>query len=277
MWPAWSFPPHLPTTSGKRGGSAVVGEILLSQTVCDSPSRSRLDASLLWQNQTLPLLALIDSGADESFLDSSVVAQLAIDTVPLDLPIDASALNGQHLARVTQRTVPVTLRLSGNHQERISFHVVDCPSSPLVLGHPWLRLHNPQVDWSAGKVSSWSRFVTLTVCILPCPLPLLYPSLLQNHQIYPQYHQFTTTWRLSSVNTMLCHYPPTGPTTVPLTCSLERLSPVAACTTFHVPSRRPWRIISGNHWRQESLGPRPLRWVQVFSLWGKRTVHLDSV
>ena len=58
--------------------------------MCDSPSRSRLDASLLWQNQTLPLLALIDSGADESFLDSNVVAQLAINTVPLDLPIMAN-------------------------------------------------------------------------------------------------------------------------------------------------------------------------------------------
>lgn len=94
-----------------------------------------------------------------------MIAQLAINTIPLDLPIDANALNS---ARVTQRTVPVTLRLSGDHHEMISFHVIDCPSSPLVLGHPSLKPHNPQVDWSAGKVSSWSSFCH-AVCILPYP------------------------------------------------------------------------------------------------------------
>uniref|UniRef100_A0A8C5N9Y2 Gypsy retrotransposon integrase-like protein 1 n=1 Tax=Gouania willdenowi TaxID=441366 RepID=A0A8C5N9Y2_GOUWI len=103
-------------------------------------------------------MAFVDSGADESFIDRSVVRQMAISTKPLDSPIDAKALNGKLLARITHQTRPVTLRLSGNHAEKIPLHIIDCPQTPLVLGIPWLRQHNPQIDWTAGKIISWSNF-----------------------------------------------------------------------------------------------------------------------
>ncbi|CAL8238131.1 unnamed protein product, partial [Lota lota] len=38
---------------------------------------------------TLPLTILLDSGADESFIDQEVMKQFGIDTVPLDSPIEA--------------------------------------------------------------------------------------------------------------------------------------------------------------------------------------------
>ena len=81
-----------------------------------------------------------------------VVTQLGLDTVPLDSPLDANTLNGQLLARISERTVLVILRLSGNHQERIGLHIIDCPRSPLVLGHPWLKLYSPQIDWKGNHL-----------------------------------------------------------------------------------------------------------------------------
>ena len=133
-----------------------MGDILLNQIACPSSPSSLLEGKLVWQSQAFPLSALIDSGADESFLDRGVFTQLILDTVPLDSPLDANALNGQLLARVCERTVPVILRFSGNHQENISSDIIDCPYSPLVLGHTWLKLHNPQIDWTARKVTTWS-------------------------------------------------------------------------------------------------------------------------
>lgn len=41
------------------------------------------------------LFALIDSGADESFLDSAVVEQLGLSIECLDEPIEAKALDGR--------------------------------------------------------------------------------------------------------------------------------------------------------------------------------------
>lgn len=99
----------------------------LSQNNCPAPSRSQLNASLLWQNQSLPLTALIDSVADESFLDGNVVDQLALNTVQLDLPL-----------------VPVVLSTSGNHQEKISFHVTDCADNPWSMVIPgWFFITHP--------------------------------------------------------------------------------------------------------------------------------------
>ena len=52
----------------------------------------------------LELLALINSGADESFLDTTLVKQLGLPTELLDEPLEANTLDGRLLARVTTRT-----------------------------------------------------------------------------------------------------------------------------------------------------------------------------
>lgn len=59
---------------------------------------------------------------------------------------------------VTHQTCPVLLFISGNHQEQIRFHLISSPHAPVILGQPWLRLHNPHLNWSAGKVVSWSSY-----------------------------------------------------------------------------------------------------------------------
>jgi hypothetical protein len=40
------------------------------------------------------------------------------------------------------------------------------------LGHPWLKLHNPQIDWTTGRVSTWSTF-----CNSNCLHSVLPPAL----------------------------------------------------------------------------------------------------
>lgn len=97
----------------KRAGSSVVGEILTTRAASLSPSRPLHDAALVWRSQSLPLSALIDSGGDESFIDRNVAMQMGIETEPLDSLLEAKALNSLLLARVDQKTVPVTLLLSG--------------------------------------------------------------------------------------------------------------------------------------------------------------------
>uniref|UniRef100_A0A8D0CUG7 Gypsy retrotransposon integrase-like protein 1 n=1 Tax=Sander lucioperca TaxID=283035 RepID=A0A8D0CUG7_SANLU len=140
-------------------GSSLMGEVLVSRAVDSSSSpRILLQASLQWQSQNFPVSALVDSGADESFLDRELAKQMVLDTIPMDRPLQAKGLNGQLLTRITHQTVPVCLRVSGNHQENIQFHIIDCPQTPLVLGIPWLIKHNPHIDWVTGRIVSWSTF-----------------------------------------------------------------------------------------------------------------------
>ena len=163
LWSDGPLPVWMSLSSGKRAGSPVTWGILASHALDPSVSCPLLCATLLWQDQTSPLTILLDSGADESFIDRELVHQLGIDTVPLDSPIETQALDGRPLARLERLTVPVNLLVSGNHHESISLLVISSPLSPVVLGYPLLKTHNPQIDWATGRGISWS-----THCLSHC-------------------------------------------------------------------------------------------------------------
>ena len=163
--------PCLLSPATKRAGSPVTVGVLVSRTPSSQSPRPRvqLEATLCWEQQSLPLLALIDSGADENFLDITLATQAGITSEQLDVPINANALNGDLLAQITHRTKPLLLVLS-NHREYIQFHLISSPLTPIVLGQPWLIKHNPHIDWSLGKIVSWSPF-----CLSSCLQSALAP------------------------------------------------------------------------------------------------------
>lgn len=76
-------------------------------------------------------LVLIDSGADDCFLDREFALRVGIPLEPLSNPLTANALDGRLLARVTHHTVPVNLILSGNINEQVRLNIISTPDSPL--------------------------------------------------------------------------------------------------------------------------------------------------
>uniref|UniRef100_A0A3P9MKA3 CCHC-type domain-containing protein n=1 Tax=Oryzias latipes TaxID=8090 RepID=A0A3P9MKA3_ORYLA len=102
--------------------------------------------------------APVDSGAEQSLIDHSIVQQLSLPIEPLDTPINAPGLGGQHLSSISHCTKPLLLITSGNHHEYIWFFVTNSPYCPVVLGYSWLKAHNPQFDWSTRRIINWSAF-----------------------------------------------------------------------------------------------------------------------
>ncbi|XP_038149602.1 uncharacterized protein LOC119788967 isoform X2 [Cyprinodon tularosa] len=80
----------------------------------------------------------------------------ASSPTPEPYSVHVSALDGKPLSFVTHTTEPIELVVSGNHHEKLNFFVFPSPQSPVVLGHPWLSLHNPHLNWREGRVESWS-------------------------------------------------------------------------------------------------------------------------
>lgn len=49
-----------------------------------------------------------------------------------------------------------------NNSEEICFFVFKATRTPLVLGHPWLRQHNPSINWLKGCVTGWGEECHMT-------------------------------------------------------------------------------------------------------------------
>lgn len=126
----------------------------------NSPPRLMLPAKITSSTNTYTLYALVDSGAEQSFMDSNLATQLDIATEALPHALHVSALSSQRLPDIRQITEPVTLTLSGEHLESISVFVFNAPQTPLVLGHSWLIQHNPLINWKRGGVSEWGGGVS---------------------------------------------------------------------------------------------------------------------
>ena len=113
-------------------------------------------ARLLLSDGSHAFATFIDSGADANIIDEELALQLGIERIPLPHPVPASALDGHLLGTVFYQTIPVPMLLSGNHHETVQFHILSSPRIPLILGYPWLRRHNPHIDWAAGTILGWS-------------------------------------------------------------------------------------------------------------------------
>ena len=117
---------------------------------------------VLWGDQSKSLRVLIDSGADESFMDVTIALELGIPTQPLSVPLDARALDGRSIGEVIHSTVPVQLQVSGDHSEPIHFLLIASPHVPVVLGFSWLQKHNPVIDWTTSSTSGSVLFSVRT-------------------------------------------------------------------------------------------------------------------
>ena len=109
-------------------------------------------------------------GADTNLLDRALAEQLGIEQEPLSQPIKATALDGRLLCTVTHRTIPLRLGMSGNHTELLTFHLIHAPQQPIILGHPWLKRHNPHIDWVSGSILQWSNYCH-AVCLRSASSP----------------------------------------------------------------------------------------------------------
>ncbi len=143
--------------SVKSQSSSVDRGVLASATVLSSPPKTRttFPAVLRWAGFSVSCSALIDSGAEGNFIDERWARDHDIPLVDLEDTTTVFALDGRVLSTVHRVTIPVSLTVSGNHQETISFYIFQSPFTPIVLGHPWLTQHNPLINWDKGIILSW--------------------------------------------------------------------------------------------------------------------------
>ena len=94
--------------------------------------------------------ALVDSGASACYINKAVSKPLGIRSLRRD-PVQLQYADGS-TAAVAHETADCVVAIAGTPlKSTMRFTIVPFLSYPLILGHSWLRRHNPRFD---GRTSS---------------------------------------------------------------------------------------------------------------------------
>ena len=109
-----------------------------------------LDLSIIQNNISHSLSALVDSGAQGDFIHEKLVKNLGLSTRARS-PLEIKAVDGKQVGILKQESV---LDVSiGDYTETRVFGVTNLGRWNMILGMPWLTHHDPFVSWTSGVVS----------------------------------------------------------------------------------------------------------------------------
>jgi hypothetical protein len=99
--------------------------------------------------------AMIDSGASGNFMTPKYVRRYGLPTQrkrhPYKLGVVDGTLISQNNGTVDRETRPLRMIRKG-HEEWIQFDIVSIGHHDIILGIPWLRKHNPSINWKTDSV-----------------------------------------------------------------------------------------------------------------------------
>jgi hypothetical protein len=95
--------------------------------------------------------ALVDSGAQESYVSAHAVLEAGLRPLRKHTPYPLYMAN-QKQTRIIHEVTGVTLNIQ-KHQEKMTFDVLGLAIHDIILGLPWLRKHNPRIDWKSHTLS----------------------------------------------------------------------------------------------------------------------------
>jgi len=98
------------------------------------------------------LKALLDSRATGMFMDKRTAAKHGFRLQKLERPIIVRNVNGtNNSAGAITHQVEANMYYKG-HVKRIRMDVCDLEKTDVILGMPWLQVHNPEINWETGEV-----------------------------------------------------------------------------------------------------------------------------
>ena len=118
--------------------------------------------------EQISIKALLDSGCTGSCIDEVFMDKHGIETRESPKPIPVYNADGTPNANgMVTRMAQLRLTI-GSHSELMNFAVSTLDKNDVFLGHNWLQLHNPEIDWN-------QKTLTFTRCPSTC-------STQNNHQ-----------------------------------------------------------------------------------------------
>jgi hypothetical protein len=97
--------------------------------------------------------AMVDCRATEKFIDGRYGKQNNIPLRQKAIPRRVLAVDGWEVANEPVTHDALVDLMINNHYETIRLHCITIDNSPIIVGLPWLRKHNTNIDWKEGWVT----------------------------------------------------------------------------------------------------------------------------
>ena len=119
--------------------------------------------------------AIVDSGATEDFIDQQFCVQHQFPVRRLNQPRDIFVIDGKSssVGPITHEAI-IAMDI-GNHREQIRFQVANLKKHEAILEMPWLKRHNPTINWDKEQISFNSERCT-EVCLKESPVVKAIPE-----------------------------------------------------------------------------------------------------
>jgi len=108
--------------------------------------------TLKGRNKKADIRALVDCGASTLFISKRFVKETQVQTRKLMKEIPVRNIDGMsNVAGSISCFAKLGLKIGDHGEEKAAFMVTDLGSDDIIIGIDWLRYHNPEIDWNAGK------------------------------------------------------------------------------------------------------------------------------
>ena len=94
---------------------------------------------------------MINSGAGGKFIDQNYVQKLGIKTQELEQPLIARNLDGTPNKRGKITSFVTLILIINGRTKRTRLLVTGLGSQKIILGFPWLREQNPNINWQTSE------------------------------------------------------------------------------------------------------------------------------
>ncbi|KAK3516483.1 hypothetical protein QTP70_018758 [Hemibagrus guttatus] len=115
---------------------------------------------------------LLNSGSAGNFISGALCHQLRLKLTATQKAYQIHAVTGRTLQIVHHLARPLRLQVGALHCEELPLLVLENATADIVLGRPWLELHDPVLSWKTGEILKWGEHC-FGACFpnLPAPVP----------------------------------------------------------------------------------------------------------
>jgi len=106
----------------------------------------------LESHEGIAVKALLDSGATGLFMDTTFAKEKGFKIEKLRKPLSVKNVDGTaNVGGAITHQVECNMFFKG-HVERVRIDIYNLGKTEVILGMPWLAVHNPEIDWEKGEV-----------------------------------------------------------------------------------------------------------------------------